>query len=606
MACPRMRRQAPGQRTGSVPTSTERSASLLCRRGGPRSSRRYHSVGCPTPNNPVAGTAKLLDPFSREACPATFVQRFLLSAVLGVVNRLSRLVLVSGALAGCGLACLALVSRGSGSRGPAVASCTAAGLARTAGLAAATFTLARCDDGWALAVGLNGAAAHIGIFQLEDGQWADDPGFGPAPLSAVSPLQFATAGISPSVLLRLAAPFPQWVRQITGAGALVEELAAREARLGAPGSYRVSQVLRAGDATWLVLAGANSAPLDDPDSTVQVYRWSAAGWSDQGTVTGAMGPISPGCCGISAGFQTGSPDPDFTMIGGGAADTNWLSVITDASGHWRLAPFDYGYTDSTVVNGLPASGGVDTEVDATGTAGGPTTWLFETYQRGEFQPASPPWPQPSCGLPALATAAGHGVQFTTSACADGWAIAIGTRAGQRGQVVGLFNALRGNEWYVVELDSGASLGSDPGIYDIPLTLLRQLAAHFGPTFRPEIAIAPLIASAAMTGWPYVSGVITAGHALWFVAEQPAGSLADATLYRWSGSRWLPQGTVNRVPASLDYYMLAGNPDGITYGQFEAVTVSGTAEPGFVLQGSGSSHPDALTDAGGRWHAARYR
>jgi hypothetical protein len=110
----------------------------------------------------------------------------------------------------------------------------------------------------------------------------------------------------------------------------------------------------------------------------------------------------------------------------------------------------------------------------------------------------------------------------------------------------------------------------------------------------------------MTGWPYVSGVITAGHALWFVAEQPAGSLADATLYRWSGSRWLPQGTVNRVPASLDYYMLAGNPDGITYGQFEAVTVSGTAEPGFVLQGSGSSHPDALTDAGGRWHAARYR
>jgi hypothetical protein len=500
------------------------------------------------------------------------------------------------------------VSRGPGSRGPAVAPCTAAGLARTARLAATAFTLARCGDGWALAAGLNGTAGDIGIFLLERGRWADDPGFGPTRLSAVSPVQFATAGISPPILLRLAAPFPQRVRQVTGAGALVEELAARETRLGVPGSYRVSQVLRAGDATWLILVGAGSAPAASPDldSTLQVYRWSAAGWSDQGTVTGSMGPISPGCCGISAGFQTGSHDPDFTMIGGGAADTNWLSVVTDASGHWRLATFDYGYTDSTVVNGWPASRGVATEVDATGSAGGPTTWLFETYQRGEFQPADSPGPRPSCGLPALQAAAGHGVQFTASACADGWALAVGSRAGQRGQVAGLFNAL-GPRWIVVEMDSGTGLGSDPGIYDIPLSLLRQLAAHFGPTFRPEIAIAPLIASPALAGWSYVSGVITAGDALWFVAEEPEGSLATAILYRWSGSRWLPQGTVNRVPASLDYYMLPGNPDGgIAYGRFEAVTVSGTAEPGFVLQGSGASHPDVLTDAGGRWHAARYR
>jgi hypothetical protein len=164
----------------------------------------------------------------------------------------------------------------------------------------------------------------------------------------------------------------------------------------------------------------------------------------------------------------------------------------------------------------------------------------------------------------------------------------------------------GPRWIIAEMDSGTGLGSDPGIHDIP-SLLRRLAAHFGPAFRPEIAIAPLIASPALAGWPYVSGVITAGDALWFAAEEPEGSPATATFYRWSGSRWLPQGTVNRMPASLDYYMLPANPDrGITYGRFQAVTVSGTAEPGFVLHGSRSSHPDVLTDAGGRWHAARYR
>jgi len=101
-----------------------------------------------------------------------------------------------------------------------------------------------------------------------------------------------------------------------------------------------------------------------------------------------------------------------------------------------------------------------------------------------------------------------------------------------------------------------------------------------------------------------------GGALWFIAEKPTGSLigrpeAMATVYRWSGSGWLRQGALNRVPTSLNYYTLSGGDD-VTYGQFEAVTVPGAADPGFVLGGSGASRPEVLTDAGGRWHAARYR
>jgi hypothetical protein len=535
------------------------------------------------------------------------------------MNRASRAAGAACALVGLSLA-VAVVSLRPDAR-TAAQSCPVAGLARAAGTAARAFTLARCEDGWAMAAGLDGPVGDIAIFRQDHRRWVSDQGFALARLSTVGPAQFASAGISPDLLLQLARPFPPRVRQVTDAGALIEELAAHEIRLKAPGQYQASQVLRGDGGTWLALAGANSADNSSagataspyPDGTLSVYRWSAAGWSDQGTVRGWMGPIS-GCCGISAVSLTGSRDPDFAMTGGGAADTDWLSVVSDVGGRWHLVPFDYGYADTTVVNGEPSGHGVATEVDATSSAGGPTTQLFETYRGGAFQPATSPGPEPSCGRPGLQAAADAGraprVAFTASACADGWAIALGARAGARGQLVGLFNASRGR-WDVVELDSGDSLGCDPGIYDIPLSLLRRLAAHFGPALQPELATAPLIAAPAMAGWTYVDGVITAGGAEWFIAERPTGTVssvlpgATATVYRWSGSAWLRQGVVAHVPASLNYYLSARRDD-VLSGEFEAVTVAGVAEPGFVLEGSGTSRPDVLTDAGGRWRVAGYR
>lgn len=124
--------------------------------------------------------------------------------------------------------------------------------------------------------------------------------------------------------------------------------------------------------------------------------------------------------------------------------------------------------------------------------------------------------------------------------------------------------------------------------------------------RPEVATAPLIATPAMTGWPYVSGIVPAGRARWFIAEVPTGTApapaATATVYRWSGSAWLRQGTVDQVPASLNYYALTGA--GLSVARFEAVTVPGAAGPAFLLANSRRSHPDVLTDPGGHWHAAR--
>ena len=490
------------------------------------------------------------------------------------------------------------------------ASCTVSDFDGAAGKPAATgYTRTECAQGWGLAAG----PKYLDLFRQVRGRWAVVNTGSSDGLSAASPAEFAAVGISPALLQQLARPFWLSVRQLVDAGALADELAEHETSLKAAGAYQSSPVLRADGQTWFVLSGADSPDLVNasattnpyPDGTVYVYQWLSAGWTEQGAVRGWVGPIG-GCCGIAAVFLTGSPEPDFALTGGGAADTLWLSIVSDVSGHWQLVPFDYGYADTTVVNGSPAAHGVYTEVDASSSAGGPTTGLFETYQGGAFRPARPPGPSAPCNLSALQLAADPGelavLELDKFACADGWALAVGTGAGYTGQVVGLFEA--GNaKWSAVQLDNGDSLGSDPGIYDVPLSLLQQLASGLGAGLRPALATAALIATPGTGGWSYVNGVMTADGAQWYVAEKPTGSSAspgaEASVYRWSGTVWVKLGQVDRVPPSLNYFQT------VSGGWFEAVAFPGTARPAFMMQGSSSPAPAVLTDAGGTWHVADY-
>jgi hypothetical protein len=413
------------------------------------------------------------------------------------------------------------------------------------------------------------------------------------------------------VLERSAISFTPSAQQAAGARALVKRFAAHEMSLKAPGAYQASPVISADGGVWLVLEGADAAIGANPsatvspypDGTVEIFRWSTGGWTEQGVVRAYLGPIG-GCCGISAVSLTGSRDTDFALAGGGAADTNWLSVVSDIGGRWHAVQFDYGYSDTTVVNGVPARGAVSTEVDASSAAGGPTTLLYETYRDGVFRPAAPPGRSPPCDVSDLQSAAGDAqlqvFEFTKFACADGWAMAIGSGAGYSGPVVGLF-AADGTNWRSVEVDNGASLGSDPGIYDIPLSLLRQLTGAFGASVKPALATAQLIAAPAMTGYLYVNGVIRADGADWYVKETAAGSAAspgaEAEIYRWVGSTWVLQSRVDNLPNSLNYFRA------ISGGWFEAVNFPGTNVPGFKMQGPNSLSSAVLTDAGGTWHVA---
>jgi|SRR5665213_120242 len=331
-----------------------------------------------------------------------------------------------------------------------------------------------------------------------------------------------------------------------------------------------------------------------PESTVSIYRWASGAWQQQARIRGWIGPFT---LNVVRASLTGSKDPDFVTLAGEAADTTWLAVISHVGGKWHIVPFEYGYGLTTVVNGSPMAHGILTYVDATASASGPTTQLYETYKDGAFRPAPPTGRSPACNSAWLdATAAGDGlnlVSFSKVACAAGWAMAVGTGGGYSGQVVGLFDENKGN-WSVAVLDNGENLGADTGIYDIPESLLLHLGSQLGQSLRPALATAALIDEPVLSGLDYQGGVIAADGSLWFVGETATGEFdspgANATVYRWSGSRWVALGTIDHVPSTLN---------AVEGGWFEAVTIRGTTTPGFTDGGQA-----VLSDAGGTWHVAR--
>jgi hypothetical protein len=350
---------------------------------------------------------------------------------------------------------------------------------------------------------------------------------------------------------------------------------------------------------------------------VRVYRWSATAWQVDGNVRGKLGPAEW----IHVVSLTGSRDPDFAVEGCGAGDTNCLSVISDVGGRWHAVPFEYGYGRTLEVNGVPAGHLVNTMVDACSCAGGPTTITYERYQDGVFKPADPPGRDiPDCTPSSLATVAYASevqvLQFDHVACADGWAVAVGTGTGFTGLVVGLFDrGSKPKQWTQLTLDNGNALPIAPAVYDLPLSLLLRLAARLGPVLAPQVAAAKLIArlqSDYSFSWPQQNGIVDAGGREWLVAAIPTGHArnnhsaapTEAVIYRWNGKTWVIDG---RVPHLLHHL----NVDAWG-GWFKAVRTRSSTSVALQLVGScctttstgvdTTAHSTALlTNDGGTWH-----
>ena len=331
-------------------------------------------------------------------------------------------------------------------------------------------------------------------------------------------------------------------------------------------TFGASDVVSRSGRFWIALSSSPSgAPYmggGAEPTVVRVYRWFGSAWRLDGTVTGKLGPAQW----IHAASLTGSRDPDFAVEGCGAGDTNCLSVISDVGGRWHAVPFEYGYGRTLEVNGSSAGRVVFTEVDACGCAGGPTTITYERFRDGVFEPADPPGKvAPKCSASSLATVAYSWevpvLQFDRVACADGWALAVGTGAGFAGPVVGLFDrGWKPKQWTQLTLDNGNALPVAPSVYDLPLSLLLRLATRLGPVLAPQVAAARLIArlqSEYGFNWPQQNGIVESGGARWLVAVVPSGRAVNdhsappvtAVIYRWAGGGWAVAG---RIPHLLDH------------------------------------------------------
>lgn len=388
---------------------------------------------------------------------------------------------------------------------------------------------------------------------------------------------------------------------------LVRQLAAHAKRHSS--AHGASPVVRRHGEAWLAF-GTTSSPIGYlggglGSSVIRIYRWTGTWWKLDGRV--ARNDLGPAQW-LSAVWLTGGRAPDFAIEGCGAGDNNCLSVVSRVGGRWHAVPFDYGYGLSYEVNGVPWHHLVETEVDACGCAGGPSTWMFERYRAGVFRPASPPKQPDGCSKADFQRLA-YGWQvpvlaFDRAACAGGWAIAVGSGGGYVGKLVGLF--VRNDDkwgWRLLTLDNGNALPAWPAIYDLPLALLERLAARFGPTLAAEADGARLVAQLQRQydfWWPPAEGIVDFGGSRWLVAIVPRARPkhvwdpppSAAIVYRWTGAAWIEDGRVPRLPLSFD----------VGYGGWLVSLPSPAGTAAIAPDGSGPR----LTNAGGWWHVAPRR
>jgi hypothetical protein len=477
--------------------------------------------------------------------------------------------------------------------GGGTAICSANRLEQVAGMDGRAVVRIACHNGWALA-----SAAHsVELFKAVGSSWTlEDTDNG-------SGLDYAPEdlGVPLEVLEQLGSRLGPGLSSVLAAAKVVSELVSTNAQQEE--DFAASDVIEVKSGVWLV-TGFPKLAKNGLITSVDVYRWSGASWSLQATVpsihTGELG----GGGTITAVSLTGSVDPDFAL-GSSGADTNWFALISKVGGAWHAVPFDYQYRPATGIDVRRLQGRlVETEVNSCGCAAGPETYSWETFRAGLFQPAPPPGPAPKCDAATLSEVADpDSVQELTLsrvACADGWALGVGSGTGYSGQAVGLFEQ-QGAHWVLISLDDGSALGLDPGIYDFPLVLLRDLAGELGSALAPEVASASLrlhldgLYSPSL--WE-LSGVIGAGGEQWLIASsQPAGSAdADISVYQWTGAAWAERGTA----AVNDQGSIIG-----LGGWYQAVSVPGSTTPDFLVTGSepsGSPWTAMVSVSGAVWIA----
>lgn len=199
--------------------------------------------------------------------------------------------------------------------------------------------------------------------------------------------------------------------------------------------YSASGIIAWNDGYWFAVAEQDPAGK----KTVSIYRWNGNSWQQQAQVplantngtlaSGGLDPSTP----ITVGSLTGAATPDFLIHSFGAY-TNWLNVVSAATGRWAAVQFDDSGGPTEGENLIKISGYVITvgydSCDPNCAQGTVTTVRF-SYRNGSFAPVDPPG---SCTGEALAQAAhtGYSTQshgqyaITGYTCDSGYAAATAT------------------------------------------------------------------------------------------------------------------------------------------------------------------------------------
>ena len=237
------------------------------------------------------------------------------------------------------------------------------------------------------------------------------------------------------------------------------------------------------DRYWFAVATLTQTPPGvSPGVRTVVYRWIGAAWVRQASVLAASrnGSVATGGIyppdRITAAALTGASTPDFLVHTLGA-DTQWVNVISRASGRWAVVPFRDTDGETIGENEIGVSG----KLIITGNdncipdcANGHVTNIAFRYASGAFVPAVGPG---SCTGPALAQAA-HAYALRTGsasqsdiigfACTSGYALAAALRVTSEWAVT--FRSSR-QGWTVLHSASSASPA------DIPARVYRHLQAQ---------------------------------------------------------------------------------------------------------------------------------
>jgi hypothetical protein len=338
-----------------------------------------------------------------------------------------------------------------------------------------------CQDGWALLTGTFEMSPFIQLLNwqgssgwqvIDSGAQLDDaPMWYGLPLTTLEGLGASVGGfvVPLAAAAAVISRYPQ--AAVEGYGAELPDVADSGV------VYQYSQ-------DWLAVAKTSPA---GPGASLDVgiYRWRGHSWTEQGVVgvRGFYGDLdsSPGGPAVLPEALTGGLAPDFTISASGA-DTHWFAVVSDIGGKWRGVPFDYGTKPTTAIDEAAVSGDlVEAELDFCGCAIGPESELWYQYApaRGEFLPTTPPGPPASCtGAVMHQAVVVDDVTVDRVACADGWAVAAGTR-GTSGVLVLLEQ--QGSGWQAVNLVAAPvidvhALSAVADEYLVPASVLAELAA----------------------------------------------------------------------------------------------------------------------------------